>query len=229
MQHLSAQFDDADKQHFFDEHFKGENNDDDKQRKIKQRQFLDVDFVALAAQLGRLLEAANFKRQVLCHNDLLVNNIIYDESRGMRALLARLLERRPLFRRRKLHRLRVYGRQLSALRYCKSFQRICRCVARARTLVNQIAALVGVEELDFSLLPSDEQKRQFLASYFDSFNGRKTSDEEIVAALDDLPRFEAVSDERRAAKRLICLDILGFTPFLARLGDLSGQKLDHRL
>lgn len=77
-----------------------------------------------------------------------------------------------------------------------------------RNRQSAIWIITGVEDLDYSRCPSDQEKRNFLRTYLEYFHERKPEDLEVEHALRQIPFFEAVStvarDVRMATNDAYC-------------------------
>jgi thiamine kinase-like enzyme len=49
--------------------------------------FLDVNFKTVLNDLRSMISNIKYDKQVLCHNDLLINNLLYDSEQGEKFLI----------------------------------------------------------------------------------------------------------------------------------------------
>ncbi|KAH7718464.1 choline/ethanolamine kinase [Aphelenchoides avenae] len=115
-------------------------------------------------------------RLVFCHNDLLIHNILYDE---------------------KTEEVHFIDYEYGAVNYqlFDIANHFCEYAGKYtdRNRQSAIWIITGVEDLDYSRCPSDQEKRNFLRTYLEYFHERKPEDLEVEHALRQIPFFEAAA------------------------------------
>jgi len=133
--------------------------DREKQKKY-ELYFADVDFMSIFNELQTMIANVKRKDQVLCHNDLLINNILYDSDQ------------------REAH---IIDYEYMAVNY------------QLFDLANHFNEWAGIENVNYELCPSDEEKYAFLKTYLTFYLEREPTTAEIKDILEEIPVFEAAS------------------------------------
>ncbi|CAD5219997.1 unnamed protein product [Bursaphelenchus xylophilus] len=125
-----------------------------------QHLFAEINFERDFQRVAAAIERAANKEIVLCHNDLLIYNVLYDE---------------------KSDSVNFIDYEYTGANY------------QLFDIANHFNEYAGVENINYDLCPTDEQKYNFVQHYLQSYLGREVDGAEIEKVLADIPTFEAAS------------------------------------
>ncbi|CAD5213901.1 unnamed protein product [Bursaphelenchus okinawaensis] len=125
-----------------------------------QHLFADANFERDFNRVAAAIDRAANQNIVLCHNDLLIYNVLYDE---------------------KTDSINFIDYEYTGANY------------QLFDIANHFNEYAGVDNINYDLCPTDEQKYTFVQSYLQSYHGREVDGAEIEKVLADIPTFEAAS------------------------------------